>query len=76
MERTLQLLKDIVDHAPQPIGVYTGKELRIELANQAMIQTWGKGSDVMGRTYFEVVPEIEKQQIFQEALQLARESGE
>lgn len=68
MERTLQLLKDIVDHAPQPIGVYTGKELRIELANQAMIQTWGKGSDVMGRTYFEVVPEIEKQQIFQEAL--------
>ena len=68
MERTLQLLKDIVDNAPQPIGVYTGKELRIELANQAMIRTWGKGTDVMGRTYFDVVPEIGGQQIFQEAL--------
>lgn len=68
MERTLQLLKDIVDNAPQPIGVYTGKELRIELANQAMIRTWGKGTDVIGRTYFEVVPEIESQQIFHEAL--------
>ncbi|MFC0776979.1 ATP-binding protein [Flavobacterium sp. HJSW_4] len=68
METTLQLLKDIVDHAPQPIGVYTGKELRIELANQAMVHTWGKGDAVIGRTYFEVVPEIGKQQIFEEAI--------
>lgn len=69
MERTLRLLKDIVDHAPIPIGVYTGTELKIEIANQAMIKTWGKGSSVIGRTYFEVVPEIGKQQIFDQALQ-------
>ncbi len=70
MERTLQLLKDIVDHAPLPIGVYTGSGLKIELANQAMIQTWGKGDHVIGKTYLEVLPEIEKQLIVDQALQV------
>jgi len=74
MERTLQLLKDILDHAPQPIAVFTGKELRIELANKAMVKTWGKGSDVVGRAYLEVVPEVRRQGIFEEAL-WAYESG-
>ena len=69
MERTLQILKDAVENTHLPIGVYTGEELRIETANAAMIKTLGKGNDVIGRTYFEVVPEIEKQHIFQEALQ-------
>lgn len=74
METTLHLLKDIVDNAPLPIGVYAGRELRIVIANQAMVKTWGKGSGVIGKTYFEVVPEIEKQRIFDEALK-AYDSG-
>lgn len=69
MERTLQILKDAVQNAPLPIGVYTGEELKIEAANPAMVKTLGKGDDVIGRTYFEVVPEIEKQHIFKQALQ-------
>lgn len=68
MERTLRLLKDIVDHAPLPIAVYTGSELKIELANTAMIKTWGKGDQVIGKGYLEVLPEIQKQQIFDQAL--------
>ncbi|GAA6767693.1 hypothetical protein AAFH68_36430 [Flavobacterium sp. CGRL1] len=64
MERTLQLLRDIVDNAPLPIGVYTGSELKIELANLAMIKTWGKGDKVLGRSYIEVLPELGKQRIF------------
>ncbi|WP_125721070.1 PAS domain-containing sensor histidine kinase [Flavobacterium ustbae] len=72
MERTLQILKDAVENTHLPIGVYTGEELRIEVANPAMINTLGKGGDVIGRTYFEVVPEIEKQHIFHEALQAYR----
>lgn len=69
MERTLQILKDAVENTHLPIGIYTGEELKIEAANPAMIKTLGKGGDVIGRTYFEVVPEIEKQHIFKEALQ-------
>ena len=72
MERTLQLLKDIVDQTPLPIGVYIGTELRIELANQSMIETWGKGDQVLGKTYFEILPEIGRQNIFDQALEVLR----
>ena len=64
------LLKNIVDNTPLPIAVYTGNELKIELANPAMIKTWGKGTEVIGKKYLEVVPEIEKQQIFDQALRV------
>lgn len=66
----LMLLKNIVDNTPLPIAVYIGNELKIELANPAMIKTWGKGPDVIGKKYLEVVPEIEKQQIFDQALEV------
>ena len=68
MYDNLMLLKDIVDNTPLPIAVYTGNELKIELANPAMIKAWGKGTDVIGKKYIDIVPEIENQQIFQQAL--------
>lgn len=70
MYDNLMLLKNIVDNTPLPIAVYTGNELKIELANPAMIKTWGKGTEVIGKKYLEVVPEIEKQQIFDQALRV------
>jgi PAS domain S-box-containing protein len=68
MYDNLMLLKNIVDNTPLPIAVYTGNELKIELANPAMIKAWGKGTEVIGKKYLEVVPEIENQQIFNQAL--------
>lgn len=62
------LLQSIIDAIPMPVGVYVGDNLKIGLANAAMIKTYGKGNDVIGKTYPEVVPEIEKQQILDEAL--------
>jgi len=70
MYDNLMLLKNIVDNTPLPIAVYTGNELKIELANPAMIKAWGKGTEVIGKKYLEVVPEIEKQQIFDQALRV------
>lgn len=64
----LKLLKDIVDNTPLPIAVYTGPDLKVELANPAMIRTWGKGEHVIGRNYLDIVPEIHNQQIFDQAL--------
>lgn len=64
----LVLLKDIVDYTPMPIAVYIGEELKIELANSAMIEIWGKGDQVIGKNYLEILPEIQKQQIFDQAL--------
>ena len=63
----MRLLKDIVDNTPLPIAVYSGDDLKIELANTAMIKTWGKGDQVLGKNYLEVLPEIKKEDFFQQA---------
>lgn len=68
MYRNMRLLKDIVDNTPLPIAVYTGEELKIELANTAMIQTWGKGEEVIGKNYPEILPELKDEPFFQQAL--------
>lgn len=49
----------IVESAPFPIGVYSGREMRIEMLNQAIIDVWGKGnSNLIGKRYSEVLPEL------------------
>lgn len=68
MDYDLKLLKDIVDNTPLPIAVYTGLDLKVELANPAMIMTWGKGEGVIGKNYLDILPEIQNQQIFDQAL--------
>lgn len=52
-------IRSIVASAPFPIGVYVGREMRIELANQSLMEVWGKGTDIIGKTYHEVLPELE-----------------
>lgn len=58
------LLHQIVASAPFPIGVYVGREMRIVQANRAIIEVWGKGADVIGKTYREILPELEEQFIY------------
>ncbi|PIF30496.1 PAS domain S-box-containing protein [Flavobacterium sp. 9] len=72
MYQNMTLLKDIVDNTPLPIAVYTGDQLKIELANTAMIKTWGKGDEVLGKNYTEVLPEIKNQPFFDQALTALR----
>jgi PAS domain S-box-containing protein len=50
-------IRSIIKNAPFPIGVFMGKELRITFANQAIIDVWGKGPEVIGRKYADVIPE-------------------
>ncbi|QJD79577.1 PAS domain-containing sensor histidine kinase [Spirosoma rhododendri] len=58
IEQKESQLRSLVDSAPFPIGVYVGPYLTIQLANSALIAIWGKGSDVIGRPYAEVLPEL------------------
>lgn len=53
-----QHLTALLESSPLPIGVYLGKEMRISAANKALIEVWGKGPDIIGKTYFEVLPEL------------------
>lgn len=66
LEASESRLRSLVESAPFPIGVYTGREMRIRLANQTILDIWGKGNDVIGRLYSEVLPELENQEIFEQ----------
>ena len=67
MYPNIRILKDIVENTPLPIAVYTGDKLKIELANTAMIHTWGKGNQVIGKNYLDVLPEIKNDAFFEQA---------
>lgn len=64
LQESEQRVRTIVESAPFPIGVYTGREMRIELANQTILDIWGKGNEVIGKLYSDVLPELENQEIF------------
>lgn len=70
VEVSEQQIRSLVESAPFPIGVYTGKEMRIQFANQSIKDVWGKGDDVEGKLYAEVLPELEDQGIYQQLNQV------
>ncbi|WP_316794941.1 PAS domain-containing protein [Pedobacter agri] len=73
LEKTLTSLaeseyrtRSIIENAPFPIGVYTGKEMVITFANASIIGVWGKGDDVIGKRYADILPELYNQAIFEQ----------
>lgn len=68
MERKLLLLTDMVNNSPFPMAVYMGEDLIIESANPAMTASWGATGDVLGRKFFEVVGENQKQLLYNQVM--------
>jgi len=66
LEKSEQEIRSLIESSPFPIAVYIGREMRIQLANQNVIDVWGKGPDIIGKTYSEVLPELENQLIYQQ----------
>jgi PAS domain S-box-containing protein len=66
IEESEQQVRSFVESAPYPIGIYTGKEMRIQFANQAILNAWGKGNDVIGKRYADVLPELTNQEVFKQ----------
>lgn len=64
LEERESQIRALVESAPFPIGVYVGREMRIEMVNEAITKVWGKGSDLTGKTYRDVLPELEGQEIY------------
>jgi len=67
-------LLEVLCTSETPTAIYTGEEIRIELANAAMLKAWGKGPEVIGGTLAEALPEIANQP-FVEMLQGVWRSG-
>lgn len=66
VEESEKLLRSIVENSPFPIGVYIGKEMKIKLANQAILDIWGKGNEVIGKLYTDTLPELTNQNVFEQ----------
>lgn len=64
VEESEQKVRALVENAPFPIAVYAGKEMTVELANQSIIDIWGKGDEVIGKSFKEVLPELDNQLVF------------
>jgi PAS domain S-box-containing protein len=58
------IFKTLVEESPYPVGLYVGRDMIIKLANQTMINVWGKSGDVIGKSYKDVLPELASQPIF------------
>jgi PAS domain S-box-containing protein len=70
VEQSAQQVRTLVESAPFPIGMHVGPEFRIQLANQAMVDGWGKGPDVIGKRFGDVLPEFESQAVIDQMRQV------
>lgn len=65
-EQNAQRFQSFIESAPFPIGIYIGREMRIEMCNQTILNIWGKDHSVIGKCYAEVLPELAGQGIFEQ----------
>ena len=52
---------NLIYSSPSAIGILMGPELIITMANESIIEIWGKGTEIIGRSYFEALPELAEQ---------------
>jgi PAS domain S-box-containing protein len=55
------IFRILIKESPTPVGLYMGEGMEVRIANKAIIDIWGKGDDVIGRSYFDLLPELEEQ---------------
>lgn len=63
-EESEQRFKSFVLNSPMPIGIYEGREMRIQTANDAVLKAWEKDRSVVGKTFREALPELEGQPFY------------
>ena len=69
-----QRFQNLVNSSPSAIGILMGADFVITTANKAIIEIWGKGEEIIGKSYFEALPELAEQgykEVFEEVYQIA-----
>ncbi|MEO6489369.1 MAG: PAS domain-containing protein [Ferruginibacter sp.] len=61
IEESEERYHNLIYSSPSAIGILHGENLIITIANDAIIEIWGKGKEIMGKSYFEALPELAEQ---------------
>jgi len=61
VEASEKRFSNILSQSIMAIGILKGTDMVIASANDALLATWGKGADVLGKSLFEVIPELKGQ---------------
>lgn len=68
-------LRTLIQQAPVATALFVGKEMIIDIPNEAMLKLWGKGDTVIGKPLREALPELVGQP-FLEILDTIYRTGE
>ena len=52
-------LRTLIEQAPVATALFVGRDLVIDIPNEAMLKVWGKGRSVIGKPLREALPELE-----------------
>lgn len=63
--QTEQRFRAMIEEAPVATAIYTGREMIVSLANDAMLKLWGKTASVIGKPLHLALPELEGQPFLQ-----------
>ena len=74
IEESERLYHELIHSSPSHIASYTGEDHIISIANDAILEAWGKGREVIGKSVFETVPEL-RDQGFKEILDTVYKTG-
>ena len=61
LKESLFRFNEFIYSSPSLIAIFKGQELIIDIANDAILQTWGKDSSIIGKPFLEALPEMEGQ---------------
>lgn len=61
LKKSQQQFHDLFHSSESLIAIFLGPDHIVDMANDAIIEVWGKGKDVLGKPLLEVLPEIEEQ---------------
>src|SRR5690554_6929800 len=58
IEESEKRFHNLIYSSPTAIGILNGEDLVITIANEMMIEILGKGKNIIGKKYFDVMPEL------------------
>ncbi len=61
IEESEKRFHNLIFSSPSAIGILYGEDLVITIANEPIIEIWGKGKEIIGKKYFEALPELAEQ---------------